>query len=201
MIRRDIPRRWLGVVVASCLLTGLLLPPTAGARAQTTLPPETSLSALGRSLFIDVVRSNVPAARSLFFPKSAYIEMKTKQIPDPASDYDNRLLAFYALDLAAYHRFLGRTPAHYLRTTFLVRSATWIAPGVCENVIGYWHEPTIRIVYTQAGVVKSFGVDSLISWRGRYFVVHLGPNPRAANVGTVDQPSRGAGVPGPAGGC
>jgi hypothetical protein len=50
-------------------------------------------------------------------------------------------------------------------------------------------------------VVRSFGVASLISWRGLWYVVHLGPNPRPSDVGTVDQPAIGPGSPGPGGGC
>ena len=79
--------------------------------------------------------------------------------------------------------------------------ARWIAPGECENSIGYWHLPGVRLVYRDAGTVRSFAVASLISWRGAWYVVHLGPNPRPSNVGTVDQPADGAGTPGPGGGC
>jgi hypothetical protein len=79
--------------------------------------------------------------------------------------------------------------------------ASWIPPGSCENKIGYWHLPNIRMVYTVNGQQESFAVASLISWRGVWYVVHLGPNPRPSNVGTVDMPAFGPGTPGPAGGC
>ena len=41
----------------------------------------------------------------------------------------------------------------------------------------------------------------MISWRGEWYVVHLGPNPRPTNTGTVDMPALGPGTPGSAGGC
>jgi len=65
----------------------------------------------------------------------------------------------------------------------------------------YWHLPGVRFVYSVGGAVQSFAIASLISWRGQWYVVHLGPNPRPEDIGTVDQPAAGAGSPGPAGGC
>jgi hypothetical protein len=56
-------------------------------------------------------------------------------------------------------------------------------------------------VMHRAGTVVSVAVASLISWRGVWYVVHLGPNPRPLNVGTVDDFRRGPGTPGPGGGC
>ena len=79
--------------------------------------------------------------------------------------------------------------------------AAYIPPGACENKIGYWHLPGVRFVYQVGGSVQSFAVASLISWRGEWYVVHLGPNPRSQNIGTVDQPAVGPGVAGPPGGC
>jgi hypothetical protein len=150
-----------------------------------------------------VDRSDSEAA-PLFFPEQAYIAMKTNEIPYPQSDYVGRLIAFYQLDLLAYHRALGGS--HASSATLLAvdgnaADAAWIPPGACENGIGYWHLPGVRFVYELHGVEKSFAIASLISWRGVWYVVHLGPNPRPENVGTVDQPANGAGVPGPAGGC
>ena len=67
--------------------------------------------------------------------------------------------------------------------------------------IGYWHVPGVRLVFQRGHQVVSVAVASLISWRGVWYVVHLGPNPRPANVGTVDNYRVGPGTPGPAGGC
>ena len=115
----------------------------------------------------------------------------------------DRLIAFYDLDLAAYHEALGPDPSsvQLLGVNGSLADAAWIEPGDCENIIGYWHLPGVRFVYRQGGALKSFAVASLISWRGVWYVVHLGPNPRPENVGTVDQPASGAGTPGPPGGC
>ena len=56
--------------------------------------------------------------------------------------------------------------------------AAWTEPRECENLIGYWHLPGVRLVYRHGSRVYSVEVDSLISWRGVWYVVHLGPNPR-----------------------
>lgn len=190
--------------------TSTTLPDTTttdpGQLPQTATKPPSSVGALNTRfapLFAAIQTGNESAADALFFPRSAYVSMKTGTLANPTSDYDNRLFAFYHLDLAAYRAALGPHPG---LTSFLGVNATPSYAGVipahaCENNVAYWHLPGIRLVYKENEVVKSFSIASLISWRGVWYVVHLGPNPRPSNVGTVDQPSAGVGVPGPPGGC
>lgn len=188
---------------------------TATSPATTTIPPgqlpqTTAEPGFGprlttpmQTLFESIVQGSSALGRTVFFPKGAYVSMKHGILPDPASDYQNRLIAFFDLDLGAYHSALGSPPsaAHLVKVKADRSLAQWIAPGTCENNVGYWHLPGTRLVYSQNGIIKSFRVASLISWRGQWYVVHLGPNPRPADVGTVDDPQVGAGVPGPGGGC
>jgi hypothetical protein len=49
------------------------------------------------------------------------------------------------------------------------------------------------LVYREAGQVHSFGIASMISWRGVWYVVHLGAVLRAADEGVVDQAAAGSG--------
>ena len=167
--------------------------PPINASLQTALAP----------LWSAIVTGSPPVAQAVFFPQTAYLQMKMGQIPDPASDYAGRLIAFYDLDIAAYHQALGpgAATAKLLGVNAAATDAAYIPAGDCENGIGYWHLPGVRFVYEVGGTEQSFAVASLISWRGAWYVVHLGPNPRPDNVGTVDQPADGAGTPGPAGGC
>lgn len=154
------------------------------------------------ALFHDIALDSLPRTERIFFPESAYVAMKTGRIPSPAADYVNRLIAFLRLDLTAYHAALfAHGTSRFLGVNVNAADAAWIQPGWCENSIGYWYIPGVRLVYRQNKVVRSVAVASLISWRGVWYVVHLGPNPRPRNVGTVDSPVRGRGVPGPAGGC
>jgi len=163
------------------------------ATLQTTLAP----------LWTAIVSDSVDPALGVFFPQTAYLQMKTGVLPYPASDYADRLIAFYRLDIPAYHQALGpaASTAKLLSVSASAADAAYIPPGACENKIGYWHLPGARFVYQVGGTVQSFGVASLISWRGQWYVVHLGPNPRSQNIGTVDQPAVGPGVVGPPGGC
>jgi hypothetical protein len=136
-----------------------------------------------------------------FFPVFAYKQIKA--IPDPAADWRNRLVFDFRLDIYAAHHFLGRAARHARLVRVIVPEpdAAWVPPGVCYNSGGYWHVGGARIVYKVRGHVRSIGIASLISWRGRWYVVHFGEVLRPVVVGVVDQPSQGAGVPGPAGGC
>ena len=176
-----------------------------GRLAQTRTEPSfgAPLTARMQAVWNAIVADSPATGRSVFFPESAYVAMKTGRIADPTSDYKGRLVAFYDLDIAAYHAHLGtRTaPAKLVAVRSNPVLAAWIPAGACENSIGYWHLPGTRLVYTQDGRTYSVRVASLISWRGVWYVVHLGPNPRPVNAGTVDDPQIGPGTPGPAGGC
>ena len=136
-----------------------------------------------------------------FFPLTAYQQVKA--IADPSADWHSRLLADFRLDVAAAHRFLRQTPGkpHLVRVIVPTGQAAWIDPGVCDNKAGYWHVAGPRLVYRQHGRLRSIGIASLISWRGRWYVVHLGAVLRSTPAGVVDQPADGPGVPGPPGGC
>jgi hypothetical protein len=176
-----------------------------GLLPQTPTEPSTgsSLTTEMQFLWSALVNGSEQQALAVFFPEGAYITTKTGQIPNPSADYTDRLIAFYQLDTAAYHQLLASGTGTPILTGVesAATDAAWIGPGQCENDVGYWHLPGVRLVYQQDGTVHSFAVASLISWRGMWYVVHLGPNPRPANVGTVDQPAAGPGLPGPPGGC
>ena len=152
----------------------------------------TAVSAWGRAIV---------CGRDAFFPLSAY--EKVKAIADPAADWQARLWGDFRLDVVAAHDLLGRGAQQAALVRVIVPSpqASWIVPGVCENGVGYWHVAGARVVYRLGGQLRSFGIASLISWRGRWYVVHFGAVLRNAAVGLVDQPSAGPGVPGPPGGC
>jgi len=148
-------------------------------------------------LWRGIVTDSLEAAMPAFFPRSAYIQVKA--IGDAAADYRDRLVAGFKLDLRAAHELLGPDAA---RERFLSVSVpeqwAWIPPGSCSNRIGYWHAPGSRLVYREDGQVRSFGIFSLISWRGEWYVVHLSSY---SSPGTVDHPSTGRGAYGPPGGC
>lgn len=169
----------------------------------TTLPSGTGpqFVAAMHALFSAITSGVANKAMVAFFPESAYLRLKA--ISDPAADYTSRLVADYDADIEAAHRFLGPTAA---RATFSGVSvpageAAWIPPGYCYNSIGYWHDPGARLDYRVGGQLRSIGIASLISWRGEWYVVHLGAVLRSGDGGIVDSPAVGVGVPGAPGGC
>jgi hypothetical protein len=152
-------------------------------------------------LWAAVVTGQARLAVQAFFPLHAYTQVKA--IYDPAADWHSRLFGDFRLDVAAAHHYLGRgaAQARLLRVIVPSAAAAWINPGVCYNSAGYWHVGGARLVYREHGQVRSIGIASLISWRGRWYVVHFGAVLRTGATGLVDQPAAGPGVPGPAGGC
>jgi hypothetical protein len=151
-------------------------------------------------LWLAVTAGKPSLARQAFFPVTAYQQVKA--IYDPAADWRYRLWLDFSLDVLAAHRLLGRGAgqARLIRVIVPSARAQWVDPGACSNNTGYWHVAGPRVVYQLHGQVRSFGIASMISWRGVWYVVHFGGISRPA-VGMVDAPAAGPGNPGPPGGC
>ena len=176
-------------------------PASAGALPQTDVLPKTTGTAFGdavHDIWLAVTTGDPGYARPAFFPEKAYEQIKA--IADPESDWEDRLWYDFTLDLAAVHKLVGKgatltevvTPTQY---------AQWIPVGACYNSTGYWHLPGSRLVYRQDGVTHSFGLASFISWRGDWYLIHLGALVRGGAYGIVDDPETGPGIAGPPGGC
>ncbi len=175
--------------------------PGAGRLKQTRAFPGTNTVAFRNAmadLWLAVTTGKPRLALPAFFPLAAYDQLKA--IPDPAGDWQSRLWYDFTLDVAAAHHLLSKN-AKLVRVIVPTQYATWIYPGGCYNSIGYWHVPGARVVYRQSSQLRSFGIASLISWRGVWYVVHFGAVLRGGDYGVVDSPVQGTGYPGPPGGC
>jgi len=175
--------------------------PGAGNLKQTTAFPRTASTAFQNAmhdLWLAVTEGNASLALPAFFPETAYVQVKA--IADPAADWRSRLWDDFALDVKAAHALVGHQ-ARLIKIIVPAQYAAWVNPGICYNSVGYWHVPGARVVYQQGGETRSFGIASLISWRGDWYVVHFGAVLRSGQYGEVDDPQVGTGIPGPPGGC
>jgi hypothetical protein len=154
-----------------------------------------------RGLWAGIQAGSLRPALPAFFPEAAYIQVKA--IGDPAGDFTDRLLADYRLDIAAAHALLGggARRARLVSVNVPQADAHWVPPNVCDNRIGYYEVPNSRVVYRQGGVERSFGIASLISWRGGWYVVHLGAIVRPTGGGIVADPETGPGESEPSSTC
>jgi hypothetical protein len=152
-------------------------------------------------LWAGVVSDSPTTALQAFFPRGAYVQLKA--IASAGSDWRDRLVHDYTLDIEAAHVLLAGDPASARLIAVAVPSSYghWVPPGVCYNDIGYYEVPNTRVVYSEGGQVRSFGIASMISWRGVWYVVHLGAILRSSDAGTVDEPSSGAGASAYSGTC
>ncbi len=169
----------------------------------TTLPSGASpqFQAAMQALFTSIVDGTPATAPAAFFPEGAYVQVKA--INDATVDYQQRLVAEYDLDILAAHAELGTGAAGATLTSVLVPAqfAHWVPPGVCENGVGYYEVANSRVVYTEDGTTRSFGIASLISWRGEWYVVHLGAILRPGGGGVVLDPETGVGSSAPSSTC
>ncbi len=154
-----------------------------------------------QSLWTAVFTGHSAEARDAFFPETAYAQVKS--IGDAAADWESRLYADYRLDIDAAHALLGTAPAstHLIGVSVPEQYAHWVAPGACLNRVGYYEVPNARMVYRENGQVRSFGIASMISWRGRWYVIHLGYVGKLSIGGRIDDPSAGPGVSAPSSTC
>jgi hypothetical protein len=181
--------------------TALPVDPGAGSLPQTNAFPSTTSAPFRNAvadLWLAVTTGNASLALPAFFPEKAYVQVKA--IADPESDWQDRLWYDFTLDVAAAHALVGHG-ARFVRLIVPAADAAWVYPGACYNSAGYWHLPGPRVVYQEGGETRSFGIASLISWRGEWYVVHFGAVLRSGDYGEVDDPETGPGTPGPAGGC
>jgi hypothetical protein len=181
--------------------SALPVAPGAGALPQTRTLPSTDSVAFRHAmtdLWLAVATGNSRLGLPAFFPLGAYQQLKA--LYDPAADWRERLWYDFTLDVGAAHSLVG-SGARLVRVIVPAYDAVWVYPGDCDNTLGYWHVPGVRVVYEQHGQERSVGIASLISWRGVWYVVHFGAVLRDVVAGIVDQPAVGPGVPGPPGGC
>jgi hypothetical protein len=154
-----------------------------------------------QALWHGIQSGSATAAMPAFFPEAAYAQVKA--IADPQADYNNRLVSELSLDIGAAHALLGAGASSAQLVGVQVPSsyAHWVSPGVCDNGVGYYELPNARVVYRDGGQTSSFGIASMISWRGVWYVVHLGAVVRPSDAGVVDDPSSGSGSSAPSSTC
>jgi hypothetical protein len=172
--------------------------PTPGSLPQTHQLPSARTAVFHAEmtkLWRGIVAGSVSTALPAFFPEQAYVRLKA--VADPAGDFRNRLLGSYRLDLAAAHALVSGAD-RLLTVNVPTQYAHWVSPGACLNRIGYYEVPNARVVYSGRGGTRSFGIASMISWRGVWYVVHLGS---VLTPGSVDDPSSGPGASAPSSTC
>lgn len=173
------------------------LPQTEAKPSATTRRFRDQMNALWEA----VVHDDGELGRPAFFPRSAYEQLKA--IPAAGSDWENRLFADFKLDVGAAHELIAGDPAGAdLREVHVEEGyAHWVPPGVCANSIGYYEVPNARVVYEYQGGEHSFGIASMISWRGVWYVVHFGAVLRETSAGVVDEAATGPGTSAYSGTC
>jgi len=122
----------------------------------------------------DAIINNSPdSALSTFFPVAAY--KQTKKNTDPAADWNNRLIKAFREDVATANKKLGPNAKSAVFTGAKVPdTAVWIKPGVEYNVGPYWRVFKTQMNFTVDGKNVQIPIESMISWRGQWYVVHLG---------------------------
>jgi len=120
-----------------------------------------------------IINNTPDSAISTFFPVSAY--KQTKKNTDPAADWKNRLIANFKVDVADANKKLGANAKNAVFTGVTVpNTAVWVKPGEEYNVGPYWRVFKTQMNFTVDGKNVQIPIESMISWRGQWYVVHLG---------------------------
>jgi hypothetical protein len=159
------------------------VPPTTASTTDPGALPQTderpaatgaTFTAGVQGLWQAVQQDRPELAMPFFFPQAAYLQVKA--IADPATDYQQRLIANYEQDIHTLHAQLGADAAGAQFDSIDVpdAQAVLVQPGEESNKLSYWRVYGSTLHYTEDGQARSFPVTSLISWRGQWYVVHLG---------------------------
>jgi hypothetical protein len=148
-----------------------------GALPQTDERPSASGSTFtaGVAALWQAIRQDRPElGLPFFFPQRAYLQAKA--INDPATDYQQRLIANFEADVHTLHAQLGANAANaeFVGVDVPDGQAVLVRPGEEYNKLSYWRVYGTTMEYRVDGRTGSFPVTSLISWRGQWYVVHLG---------------------------
>ena len=146
------------------------LPQTEDRPAASGAGFDARMQALAKAIIDD----DPAAGLSSFFPVSAYKQVKKNT--DPAGDWNNRLIAEFKVDVHDMHARLGTnaSSARFLGVD-VPNTATWVKPGEEYNLLPYWRVYNTSLRFDVNGTTKTIPVASMISWRGQWYVVHLGP--------------------------
>jgi hypothetical protein len=173
---------------SSAALTSAPPAPTAAPAATTTVDPGTLPQTMDRPsgsepafvasmalLWSAIVDDAPDTAFASFFPQSAYRQVKAIAAPD--RDYVGRLIANFRADVHADHLLLGAGAgrAQLVGVTVPDSQAVWVGLGVEQNKVRYWRVYGTVLRYRLDGSEATLPITSLISWRGRWYLVHLGP--------------------------
>jgi hypothetical protein len=119
-----------------------------------------------------VVDDDPAEAMPFFFPLAAYVQVKG--IWDPEHDWQTRLVAGFDADVARLHDELGAgAPSARYESVAVPAGAVWVLPGTEYNKGSYWRVYGTTVRYEGEDGPGSFTIDSMISWRGEWYVVHL----------------------------
>ncbi len=150
--------------------------PAVGTLPQThVLPPPVTPSLTGRmrDLLAAVATGDVGPGIPAFFPVGAYVQ--TKIYWDAAHDWRTRLIPEYAADIRHLHDQLdpaGR-PMRLLGYAVDDAAAIWVLPGEEFNKGPYWRVYYTTVAYGIGSAKGSFTINTLISWRGEWYVAHV----------------------------
>lgn len=145
------------------------LPQTDEKPSGTGAEFDARMSVLARAII-----DNTPdTAISTFFPVTAY--KQTKKNTNPAADWQNRLIANFKVDVADANKKLGPNAKNAVfKGVTVPNTAVWVKPGEEYNVGPYWRVFKTQMNFEVDGKSVQIPIESMISWRGQWYVVHLG---------------------------
>ncbi|HEX6392126.1 MAG TPA: hypothetical protein VFZ97_01710 [Acidimicrobiales bacterium] len=160
--------------------------PTTVAPTTTTVDPGTlpqtralpsqddpAFRARVQALWRAIVDGNPSEGAPAFFPLQAYLQVKA--ISDPVHDDQTRLIANYDEDILSLHASVAAAGGQAsFESVQVPPTAEWILPGVEYNKGSYWRVYGTAVTYMAGGQRHTFEIHSLTSWRGEWYVVHLG---------------------------
>jgi len=140
------------------------------AEAKPTRPPLGDMAQRAELLFHAIVHDDPERAREVFFPEEPFLRIKDMAHPER---YYARLRARFDKDIHALHASLGDLSDARFERLELTRRGGYVLPGEEGNKLPYWAARHAFLHYHVHGVAKKLEVRVLITWEGRWYVIHL----------------------------
>ena len=126
-----------------------------------------------RALLAAIASGDASLGVPAFFPVQAYVQ--TKIYSDAAHDWATRLIPEFSGDVHALHHELdpAGVPMRLLGYAVDDAAAAWVLPGEEFNKGPYWRVYYTTVAYGIGDRRGTFTVNTLISWRGEWYVAHI----------------------------
>ena len=142
----------------------------AGQKLPPPRPDDSSAQARAKLLFDAIVHDDPQRAVDVFFPRSAFLQVKAMSNP---GNYYDRLARRFESDIHALHQAHPELATATFDRLELARRGGFVRKGEEGNRLPYWASRHSFLHYRVGDKARKFEVRVMITWGDQWYVIHL----------------------------